>query len=149
MDIQRESDALATLIAIGLNLLFIGIMFIFGILVIIAVCNIFRKAGEKWWVGLVPFYSTYKMIKIGLGVADGKAIILFATMFVPILSNVVQAYMYFGLLKSFGTSNITSAVLSAVGLAPFYMIYLGLSSKIYYRGPIYGGVDMMCPPLGF
>ena len=43
---------------------FVVIAFAVGILQIIATWKLYRKAGEKGWAAIVPFYNLYVMVKI-------------------------------------------------------------------------------------
>ena len=50
---------------VQMTMLIAGIVsFILGILAIIALWKIFKKAGEKWWKAIIPIYNTYIMFKI-------------------------------------------------------------------------------------
>lgn len=46
---------------------FVVIAIAVGILQIIATWKLYRKAGEKGWAAIVPFYNLYVMVKIAWG----------------------------------------------------------------------------------
>ncbi|MBR2590740.1 MAG: hypothetical protein IKE65_07440 [Clostridia bacterium] len=67
---------------------FLTILFIQLIIILIAASRIFKKAGEKGWKVLIPFYNLYIFSKIVEFTGNGKKFILF---FIP----VVRYYYYF------------------------------------------------------
>lgn len=60
-----ESGAAALIGAMGIG--FYLVMFVLGILCIVAWWKIFEKAGEDGWKSLIPFYNTYILFKISCG----------------------------------------------------------------------------------
>lgn len=58
----------ASVVVVILMLLIALILIVFGVLLIVSNCKIFKKAGEDWWKGLIPLYNSWVETKItGLG----------------------------------------------------------------------------------
>ena len=91
----------------------------------IAYWKFFEKAGEKSWIGFVPFYNYYVHLKI-----IGRPLWWIALLFVPVANFFVALTMHLDLLKSFDRySYVDQAV--GVLLAPIYMIYIAYSPAKY------------------
>ena len=77
-----------SLVAGGI-LIFLAIVLVFalavGILLLIAQWKVYKKAGERGWASLIPFYSQYVLVKITWG--NGWLFLLF---FIP-LGNLIFA----------------------------------------------------------
>ena len=67
---KREGESEMALVA-GWILIFIAVISIFalavGILVLVAQWKVYKKAGERGWASLIPFYSQYVLVKITWG----------------------------------------------------------------------------------
>lgn len=117
--------AAAILLIIVLALIALALI----ILVVIANCKMFDKAGEKWWKGLIPLYSSWVETKI-VGLAwywflifavltgllsngtDGNSVVYFGL--------VLTSFNYnFNLAKKFGKSNgfaVFNTIFPVIGL---------------------------------
>lgn len=98
-----------------------------AILIIVARCKMFEKAGEKWWKSLIPVYSTWIETKIGglawwwlpifvlvAGLSAGKGTYVFAW-----TTTLVQFNIIFNISKKFGKSGgfaFLCTILPFVGL---------------------------------
>jgi len=113
-----------TLLILLLSLVLIA----FFIACIVAVAEIYVKAGKPWWTSLIPFYSLYILLKI-IG-RPGWWILLY---FIPFANIVVQLINAIDLAKVFGRS----VAFGVIGLWLFSLIgYLILGfGKSKYVGP--------------
>lgn len=101
---------------------------IVAILSIIAVWMIFKKAGEKGWLSLIPFVNLYKLFKIAWG--NGWWFLL---CFVPVANIIVYIMVYSKLAKAFGHSKAFG--LGLIFLNTIFMLVLGFD-KSTYQGPV-------------
>ncbi|MBP5678544.1 MAG: hypothetical protein J6X28_01790 [Bacilli bacterium] len=99
------------------------------ILVLIANCKIFKKAGEAWWKGLIPLYNSWVETKItGLGwwwflifiIITGLFSYMEETNFVVYMALVLTSFNYnFNLAKKFGKTNgfaVFNTIFPVIGL---------------------------------
>lgn len=59
-DIINSVSTVAVVFVIILALIVIALL----VLIVVSNCKIFKKAGEKWWKGLVPLYNSWVETKI-------------------------------------------------------------------------------------
>ena len=99
------------------------------ILVVIANCKVFKKAGEAWWKGLIPLYSSWVETRI-VGLAWWWFLIFAGlTAFAGVKGNfsyvvywgiILTSFNYnFNLAKKFGKSNgfaFLNTILPVIGL---------------------------------
>ena len=100
-----------------------------AVLIIISNCKIFKKAGEKWWKGLIPLYNSWVETRItGLG---WWWFLIFAVLtavlgakddlnFVVYMGLLLTSFNYnYNLAKKFGKTNgfaVLSTLLPIIGL---------------------------------
>ena len=100
---------------------------IIGIICLIALAKIFKKAGKPGWAVIVPFYNLYVLFEIAWG--NG---ILFLLMLIPVVDFVVMIILYVKLAKAFGKGGGFAAGL--IFLCPIFLCILGFGSA-QYIGP--------------
>ncbi len=98
------------------------------VLGIIAMWNIFTKAGEAGWKSLIPILNTYTMFKIVYG--NGWKFLL---LLVPILGEILAIVYLVRLGQAFGKG--VGFILGLIFLAPIFIILLGFG-KDQYQGPM-------------
>lgn len=121
------TGASVAIIVLGIILILIALAV--AILVVVANCKIFTKAGEKWWKGLIPLYSSWVETRF-----TGLAwwwFLIFAGLTALATSGAASNYViYWGLLltsfnynfnlaKKFGKSNgfaFLTTILPVIGL---------------------------------
>lgn len=115
-------------------------MFIFGllwlavvVLNIVAAWKVFEKAGQPGWASIIPFYSTYVMLKI-----VGKPSWWMWMIFLVPIANIVYAIWMINMLsKSFGKDEGFTVGLLLLGVV--FMPILGLGDARYigpYGDPV-------------
>lgn len=97
---------------------------VIGILTIAATWLVYRKAGERGWASIVPFYAQYVLYKITWG--NGW---LFLLLFVPFVNFVVGIITLVKLSKSFGHGGGFACGL--IFLNTIFMLILGFGSSRY------------------
>ena len=100
---------------------------VIGVICLIALAKIFKKAGKPGWAVIVPFYNLYVLFEI----AWGKGI-LFLLMLIPFVDFIVMIILYVKLAKAFGKSGGFAAGL--ILLCPIFLCILGFGSA-QYIGP--------------
>ena len=98
------------------------------VLGIIAMWNIFTKAGEAGWKSLIPILNTYTMFKIVYG--NGWKFLL---LLVTILGEILAIVYLVRLGQVFGKG--VGFILGLIFLAPIFIILLGFG-KDQYQGPM-------------
>lgn len=101
---------------------------IFGALAIAGMWMVFKKAGEKGWLSIIPFVNVYKLYKIGWG--NGW---LFLLLFIPIANIVVSIMLCIKIARAFGKG--TGFAVGLILLPSIFFIILGLGDATYY-GPV-------------
>ena len=91
----------------------------------VAYYKFFEKAGEKSWIGFVPFYNYYIHLKI-----VGRPLWWVALLFVPVVNFFVALTIHLDLLKSFGRYSYFDQAVGVI-LAPFYMVYVAFANTTY------------------
>ncbi len=114
---------------------------VYGIALVVGLWKMFEKAGEPGWIGLVPFYNSYKLCEITMGQPwYWVRIALWA--FVPIIGWAIALYHAY---------QLAAATAAAFGkpkewawgyffFAPIFYCVTGFDSNIEYYGP-YGSGD--------
>ncbi|WP_242987866.1 DUF5684 domain-containing protein [Anaerofustis stercorihominis] len=95
---------------------------ILTIIAIISMWFIFKKANEKGFKALIPFYSTFTLCKITFG--SGWYMFLY---FIPIVQLFVYIIMYMKLGKKFNKSKLFT--LGLVILTPIFMLVLAFDKS--------------------
>lgn len=121
----------------------IAIIFL-GVIGIIGQLEIFSKAGYKWWLGLIPFYSTWVLITKIAKMAPIWFILNFVNVIVSSLvdnatlqtSFVVFDYFVtfcicYNLAKVFGKKPVSNGIIGAL-FNGIWLICLGLDKKAVY-----------------
>lgn len=108
-------------------LIFVVIMLAVGILQLIATWKVYKKAGERGWAAIVPFYNLYVMVKITWG--NGWLFLLYL---VPLGNVVFGIATYIKLARVFGKGGGYAA-----GLVFFPYVFLSILGfgKAWYQGP--------------
>lgn len=112
---------------------------------IIGQLEIFHKAGYKWWLGLIPVYSTWILITKIAKMAPIWFILNFVNVIVSSLvdnatvqtSFVVFDYFVtfcicYNLAKVFGKKPVSNGIIGAL-FNPIWLADLGLSKKAVYN----------------
>ena len=109
-------------------IIFVLIILALAVFMIVANCKMFSKAGEKWWKGLIPLYSSWVETKITGLAWWWFPIFCGLTAIVYILPNnyvlywalLLTSFNYnFNLAKKFGKSNgfaVLTTILPIIGL---------------------------------
>ena len=113
-------------------LLIVLVVLAFVVLILISNCKIFKKAGEKWWKGLIPLYNSWVETKItGL--------------------NWWWFLIYFGLLAltmgNVGTDGTSNVVLS-IGLSLVGFNYSYNLAKKFGKTPGFAVLVSLLPIVG-
>lgn len=91
-------DIIATILGMGaLSVL----LFFLCIVVIVAQCKLFSKAGYDWWAALIPVYNSYVLFEIIYG--NGWKFLL---MLIPVVGQIAVLVSYFRLAQQFNQSLI-------------------------------------------
>jgi hypothetical protein len=92
------------------------VMLLLAIVMIVACCKVFEKAGEAWWKALIPIYSWFVMVMIA-----GKPWWWGLLILVPIVNIVIYFMINIALAKRFG-----QGVAFGLGLALVGFVFLPL-----------------------
>ena len=119
-----------TLVAGGI-LIFLAIVLVFalavGILLLIAQWKVYKKAGERGWASLIPFYSQYVLVKITWG--NGWLFLLF---FIPLGNLIFAIATNIKLARVFGKGGGYAAGLIFLSFIFLPMLAFGGAQ---YQGP--------------
>jgi signal peptidase I len=91
---------------------------------------LFKKAGEDLWKAYVPLYNFYIIIKI-----TGRPSWWVIMLIIPILNFFYALGLLLDLAKCFGKNKFYQHALILIA-SPFYLLYMGLSEKTKYVGPV-------------
>ena len=94
------------------------------VLTLIAMWNIFSKAGQAGWKVLIPIYNTYTFCKI----VDGNGW-KFLLLLIPFVNAVYAIILIFRLAKSFGKGFLFG--LGLLFLSTLFTLILGFGSSTY------------------
>ena len=115
----------------GTLLVTYAILFIVGIIMIVANWKIFTKAGEKGWKSLIPIYNTVVLFRIA-GISPLLILVYFAS-FIPVIGGLaalgVTIYCYYNLSKAFGKS--AGFTVGLVLLNTIFMMILAFGKSEY------------------
>ena len=115
----------------GWILIFIAVISIFalavGILVLVAQWKVYKKAGERGWASLIPFYSQYVLVKITWG--NGWLFLLF---FIPLGNLIFAIATNIKLARVFGKGGGYAAGLIFLSFIFLPMLAFGGAQ---YQGP--------------
>lgn len=100
-----------------------------GLLVLIGLWFVFKKAGQPGWKGIIPIYNTYVLLKL-VG-RPGWWLILF---FIPLVNVIMLLVLALDVAKAFGKG--TAFAIFWLWLFPFvgYLI-LGFGDATYHGAP--------------
>ncbi len=111
---------------------YIGILIIAGpflVLVYAGYWALFKKAGRRGWEAIIPFYSSYVMLKL-----SGRPGWWLLWFFLPFSSLIISAGVTIDFIKSFGKFTLRDK--AAAILLPFiYLPKWGFEQKTPYLGP--------------
>lgn len=96
------------------------VMLLLAIVMIVAFCKVFEKAGEAWWKALIPIYSWFVMVIIA-----GKPWWWGLLILVPIVNVVIYFMINIALAKRFGQGVAFGLGLSLVGFVFFPLLAFG------------------------
>lgn len=131
MTYQSEYSTVSTDPVVGT--VFGLVYLIFVVFAIACVWKIFVKAGEAGWKSIVPFLSSYVLVKIA-----GKPGWWFLLFFIPVANIVVMLLVSLGLAEKFGKS-------SAFGvLGLFIFSFVGYPMLAFGDATYHGNID--APP---
>ncbi len=108
--------------------LLVIILILYFLLSHIGLYLIFQKAGLPGWQALVPFYGTYKAIKL-----IEKPIWWMAVYYLPFIGFIVWVGIITELLKHLGILTYWEHALGVV-FTPIYLTYVGASDKYQWQG---------------
>jgi len=91
---------------------------------------LFEKAGVAGWKSLIPFYSSYCVIKL-----VGKPTWWIVYLFIPIVNTFAYYILIFDLLRCFGKNSLTSQLI-ALFAAFIYLPVLGFNKDVKYLGTL-------------
>lgn len=107
------------------------LIFIFGFVVffiyIVAVWKVYKKAGKPGWASIIPFYSTYVLLKIA-----GRPGWWFLLYFVPIVQLVINIIVSIDIAKKFSRSTLFGIFL--IWLLPLIGFVILSEGKSQYMG---------------
>ena len=98
--VYGEGDTASTLIAligIGALIAYLIVLLVYTVLILVSLCFIFKKAGERPWAAIVPFYNSYCLFRMTWG--NGW---MFLTTLIPIANIVISIMTLHKLSKAFG-----------------------------------------------
>lgn len=117
---------------------------VFGVIGIIGQLEVFSKAGYKWWLGLIPIYSTWVLITKIAKMSPIWFVLNFVNVIVSSLvdnatlqtSFVVFDYFVtfcicYNLAKVFGKKPVSNGIIGAL-FNGIWLICLGLDKKAVY-----------------
>ena len=102
------------------------IWMLYSLIGLIAMCIVFKKAGEFFLAPIIPIYNLYVWAKVSMGKGW-----MFLLLFIPIVNIVIALMMVFGLAKAFGKGTLFG--LGLLILSPVFMSILAFS-KAEYQG---------------
>lgn len=117
-------EAMATSILAGVGVVYMIVLLAVVVALIVAYWKIFEKAGEPGWASLIPFYSSYKIYKIGMG--NGWWFLLSLIPYVGFVMPIVLAFM---IAKAFGRG--VGFGFGLWLLAPIFYLILAFGSSEY------------------
>lgn len=133
IDAQQKSQALVN----GVNTASIIISIIVAAVILVSMWFIFKKAGKKGWIALIPLYNTYTLFEISWG--NGWYFLLIFLGVIPVVGTlamlVVVILTMIKLGKAFGKSTgfIVGLILLTIVFYPILAFdssqYLGVSKK--------------------
>lgn len=150
----REENTIMNLAGFGyalsVLLIYLGIALVWCIVWVIAMWQVFTKAGEAGWKAIIPFYNTYILYKISwntsifwmmfgcgvvgavLGQIDNGLFLFFAAIasFAASIINLLQIHR---LSRSFGHG--IGFTLGLIFLNPIFILILGFGTSEYRRLP--------------
>lgn len=100
------------------------ISFIFSVLSIVALWQIFKKAGKPGWASIVPFYNLYVLFEITWG--NGWKMFL---LLIPFYNIYVIVRICINLGRCFGKGN--GFILGLIFLSPIFSLVLGFDQSVY------------------
>jgi len=123
--------SLIVLLIIGLIAIAIGIVYIIGL------WKLFKKAGKKGWEAIIPFYSTYVLIQIAglnwwyfLIAISGTIVTIIGLSSLSWLANIatliVNFFIFYNIAKKMKKSPVGFGV-AAIFVAPILAMVLGFS----------------------
>jgi hypothetical protein len=98
------------------------------VLIAVAMCQVFARAGQPWWAALVPFYNFYVLLRV-----VGRPGWWLALMIIPIVNVVYLVIVAVDLAKAFGKDGAFAFLLV---LPPFVGLPLLGFGSAAYRGPL-------------
>lgn len=95
------------------------------ILMVVAFCKVFAKAGEAWWKAIIPIYSLFVLVIIA-----GKPWWWGLLLFIPIVNIVFYFIVNIALARRFGQGVVFGLGLALAGIVFFPLLAFG---KYEYR----------------
>jgi hypothetical protein len=90
------------------------------ILMIVALCKVFAKAGEAWWKAIIPIYNLFVLVII-----SGKPWWWGLLLFIPIVNIVFIFIVHIALARRFGQGVVFGLGLVLVGIVFFPLLAFG------------------------
>ena len=103
------------------------IIFALCIVLIVANCKLFSKAGEAGWKAIIPYYNTYVMTQLA-----GTKTVWFVLYIVPCTMAIGSLVIMYDFLKSYGCS--TGMAVLGIFFPYIVVPMVAFSSKYQYIG---------------
>lgn len=125
----------ATGVVVVLVVLLVLICIALAVLMIVADCKLFTKAGEKWWKAIIPGYSTWVLTKISglawwwfpiyMGLIALEGDFSKAQFAIPTLLFLTAFNYNYNLAKKFGKTNGFAVLLSLLPVIGYPILAFG------------------------
>ena len=96
------------------------VMLLLALVMIVAFCKVFEKAGEAWWKALIPIYSWFVMVMIA-----GKPWWWGLLILIPIVNIFIYFMINIALAKRFGQGVVFGLGLALLGFVFFPLLAFG------------------------
>lgn len=136
-DLNTLTEAEAEGIMAGLAIYLVFVLII-SIVMIVAMWQVFKKAGKPGWAAIIPIYNTIVLLEI-----VGRPIWWILLMFIPFVNLVIWVIVMVDLAKSFGKG--VGYAIGLMLLAFIFLPMLGFGSSRYV-GPAGAPGGAMPPP---
>jgi len=131
MNMMGNSSMSGNAAGAGFFAVFLPVVLIVVVYMCFVLWKLYGKAGRPGWAAIVPFYSTYVMIKIA-----GRPGWWLILLFIPVVNVVVWIMIYLSFAKAFGRSAVFGFFgLFLFGVIGFSILAFGKSRYVLADGP--------------
>ena len=113
-------------VVVGTLLVFSFFFFVIGLVMLISMWKIFRKAGKQGWEAIIPIYNM--VILLDIVKLPMWYVIMF---FIPVINFVFMIITYVNLAKAFGKDTVFAILLLFIPIIGFPMLAFGKSKYVY------------------